>query len=41
MSEEFSIMGIIVDEIEDIFMTITQVLCYSILKLYMLMDTSH
>ena len=40
MNEEFSIIGIIVDEIKDIIQDYPGKR-FSILNLYMLMDTSH
>ena len=40
MNEEFSIMGIIVDEIEDIIQDYYPGKCFSVLNLYMLMDFS-
>ena len=41
MNEEFSIMGIIVDEIEDIIQDYYPGKYFSILNLYMLIDTCH
>ena len=39
VNEEFSIMGIIVDAIEDIIQDYYPGKCFTILNLYMLMDT--
>ena len=41
VNEEFSIMGIIVDEIEDIIQDYYPGKCFSILNLYMQMGTRH